>query len=97
MCPRRTLGTGTREGLWPASRCLPCRVFLELVALGMSGFTHVVRLDTVVPGGPHVDQGFESHACCSPATGPSCLTLFASHGLPFLSWLPGLGRACPAR
>lgn len=46
----------------------------------------------VVPGDPRVSWGFENQPRGSPAMRPSHLTLLASHGLTFLSWLRGRGE-----
>lgn len=77
------------ERLWPTWGHL--RVSLQLVALGVSGFTRVVRSYVVVPGDPCVSQGLDSQPYRSLATGPgpNCLTHLASQSFSFPCWAQG--------
>lgn len=72
-------------------------MFLQLVALGLSWFTHVVRSHVVVLSDPCVSQGLESQPCRSLAAGPgpSCLTHLASQSFSFPSCTRGRQEPLP--
>ena len=62
---------------------------LQLVALGVSGFTHKVRSYVVVLGDPHASQGLARQPCHSWAPGPGldCRTHLASQSFSFRCWI----------
>ena len=62
---------------------------LQLVAFGISGFTHKVRSYMVVPGDPRASQGLSMQLCrlWAPGPGLDCWTHLASQSFSFRCWI----------